>query len=192
MALLCVSVFSKTPKTVKVSELRRLQNPLKLCKDYEHTLWMNDEIVNAYLELLDRKYPRNESIGNNFFFNTFFMQQLMNLSKMSSLDGAGYNYGAVKNWVERKLLPKQIGKKRKYTEKGFDLFMTSAVIYMRINWGLHWIWPPFRWTTMSFASRIPTVLPPEALMMAVTEFLDWPFFGAFMNSTKNERRVILM
>ncbi len=67
----------------------------------------------------------------------------MNLSKMTTTDNLGdgsvYNYGAVKNWVERKLLQTQPGQIRKKSEKGFGLFMNAAVIYIPINLGIHWI-----------------------------------------------------
>jgi Ulp1 family protease len=69
------------------------------------------------------------------------MQQLMDLSKKSvcSLEGAVYNYGAVKNWVEKKLLRKETGKIRRNTEKGFLLSMTSAVLNIPMNCSVHWI-----------------------------------------------------
>jgi Ulp1 family protease len=136
---LCGSVFSKTTTTTGISDLRRLRNPREFMNDKESSLWMNDEIVNAYLALLSRKFPRNKSHGTNFFFSSFFMDKLMNLSKMSSIEDAGYNYGAVRNWVERMLLPKQSGTTRRYTRNGFGDFVSSAVLYIPINWGAHWI-----------------------------------------------------
>ncbi len=81
----CESSFSKIPKQLGIRDLRRLQNPLEFGQDRDYTLWMNDAIVNAYLDLLVIKYPRNQSLWNNFYFSTFFMQELMNLSKMTTL-----------------------------------------------------------------------------------------------------------
>jgi hypothetical protein len=137
------SSFSKIPKKLGIRYLRCLRNPLEFGQDKDYTLWMNDAIVNAYLDLLVIKYPRNQSLGNNFYFSTFFMQELMNLSKMTTtdnlVDGSVCNYGAVKNWVERKLLQTQPGQIRKKSEKGFGLFMNAAVIYIPINLGIHWI-----------------------------------------------------
>jgi hypothetical protein len=78
----CESSFSKIQKKLGIGDLRRLRNPLEFGQDKDYTLWMNDEIANAYLDLLVIKYPRNQSLGNNFYFSTFFMQELMNLSKI--------------------------------------------------------------------------------------------------------------
>jgi hypothetical protein len=86
---------------------------------------MNDAIVNAYLDLLVIKYTRNQSLGNQFYFSTFFMQELMNLSKMTTtdnlVDGSFYNYGAVKNCVERKLLSFSLGGNHPGPTPGFFL-----------------------------------------------------------------------
>jgi Ulp1 family protease len=108
MSSQCESSFSKMPKKLGIGDLCRLRNPLEFRKNKEYTLWMNDKIANAYLDLLVIIYPQNQSLGNNFYFSTFFTQELMNLSKMTTtdylVDGSVYNYGAVKNWMERKLL----------------------------------------------------------------------------------------
>jgi hypothetical protein len=52
----------------------------------------------AYIELLARKYPRNKEHGQNIYFNSFFMETLIDLSKRSStpVESAIYNYSAVK------------------------------------------------------------------------------------------------
>jgi Ulp1 family protease len=56
-----------------------------------------------------------------------------------SLVDAVYNYGAVKNWVGQKLLPKQRGATRKNTKVGFGSFIAGGVVYVPINWKKHWI-----------------------------------------------------
>jgi hypothetical protein len=51
----CGPVFSKLHERVGISDLRRLRNPQEFSKDEGRTLWLNDEIVNSYTELLARK-----------------------------------------------------------------------------------------------------------------------------------------
>ncbi|XP_021904883.1 ubiquitin-like-specific protease ESD4, partial [Carica papaya] len=80
--------------------------------------WLNDEVINLYLELLKERENREpEKFLKCHFFNSFFYKKLV--------DGeSGYNYRAVKRWTsERKL--------------GYQLLECDK-IFVPIHKEIHW------------------------------------------------------
>jgi hypothetical protein len=76
------TVFASTPKKLGVSDLRRLRNPLEAVHGVhasDDSFYLNDEIVNTYIDLLSLKYPRHQDSRKNFYFSSFFTEKLMNL-----------------------------------------------------------------------------------------------------------------
>lgn len=60
--------------------------------------WLNDEVINLYLELLKEREKREpKKFLKCHFFNTFFYKKLIG-------DGSGYNYKAVKRWTTQRKL----------------------------------------------------------------------------------------
>ncbi|KAL4385980.1 hypothetical protein GQ457_09G023750 [Hibiscus cannabinus] len=60
--------------------------------------WLNDEVINLYLELLKERENREpKKFLKCHFFNTFFYKKLVNPE-------SGYNYKAVKRWTSQKKL----------------------------------------------------------------------------------------
>ncbi|KAE8725881.1 Ubiquitin-like-specific protease ESD4 [Hibiscus syriacus] len=60
--------------------------------------WLNDEVINLYLELLkEREMREPEKFLKCHFFNTFFYKKLVNPE-------SGYNYKAVKRWTSQRKL----------------------------------------------------------------------------------------
>ncbi|XVF38727.1 hypothetical protein REPUB_Repub20aG0126700 [Reevesia pubescens] len=60
--------------------------------------WLNDEVINLYLELLkERENRESKKFLKCHFFNTFFYKKLVSPEN-------GYNYRAVKRWTSQKKL----------------------------------------------------------------------------------------
>nr|XP_043629453.1 putative ubiquitin-like-specific protease 1B [Erigeron canadensis] len=60
--------------------------------------WLNDEVINVYLELLkEREIREPKKFLKCHFFNTFFYQKLMN-------GRTGYDYQSVRRWTTQKKL----------------------------------------------------------------------------------------
>ncbi|KAE8660151.1 Ubiquitin-like-specific protease ESD4 [Hibiscus syriacus] len=60
--------------------------------------WLNDEVINLYLELLKERENREpKKFLKCHFFNTFFYKKLVNPDN-------GYNYKAVKRWTSQRKL----------------------------------------------------------------------------------------
>ncbi|KAE8711927.1 Ubiquitin-like-specific protease 1A [Hibiscus syriacus] len=60
--------------------------------------WLNDEVINLYLELLKERENREpKKFLKCHFFNTFFYKKLVN-------PDSGYNYKGVKRWTSRRKL----------------------------------------------------------------------------------------
>ncbi|KAK5794442.1 Ubiquitin-like-specific protease ESD4 [Gossypium arboreum] len=60
--------------------------------------WLNDEVINLYLELLKERENREpKKFLKCHFFNTFFYKKLVNPE-------SGYNYRAVKRWTSQRKL----------------------------------------------------------------------------------------
>lgn len=60
--------------------------------------WLNDEVINLYLELLKERERREpKKFLKCHFFNTFFYKKLIG-------DGSGFNYKAVKRWTTQRKL----------------------------------------------------------------------------------------
>ncbi|KAG7544213.1 Ulp1 protease family C-terminal catalytic domain, partial [Arabidopsis thaliana x Arabidopsis arenosa] len=80
--------------------------------------WLNDEVINLYLELLKERETRDPQ--KNFFkchfFNTFFYIKLVS--------GSGYNYKAVSKWTTKRKL-------------GYAL-IDCDIIFVPIHIGIHW------------------------------------------------------
>ncbi|KAK8527675.1 hypothetical protein V6N13_085483 [Hibiscus sabdariffa] len=80
--------------------------------------WLNDEVINLYLELLKERENREpKKFLKCHFFNTFFYKKLV------SPEG-GYNYKAVKRWTSQKKL-------------GYCLFDCDK-IFVPIHKDIHW------------------------------------------------------
>ncbi|VVB16718.1 unnamed protein product [Arabis nemorensis] len=81
--------------------------------------WLNDEVVNFYLELLKEREARDpQKYLKCHFFNSFFYTKLLGSS------GSKYNYQAVRRWtIKRKL--------------GYDL-IDCHIIFVPIHEGTHW------------------------------------------------------
>ncbi|XP_019086370.1 PREDICTED: putative ubiquitin-like-specific protease 1B [Camelina sativa] len=81
------------------------------------TQWLNDEVVNLYLELLKERETRDpQKFFKCHFFNTFFYIKLARDS--------GYNYQAVRRWTA-------------YSKLGYNL-IDCDIIFVPIHLGTHW------------------------------------------------------
>jgi len=74
--------------------------------------WLNDEIVNFYMELL-KESAKNKNKVQCHFFNSFFYTLL-------SVEGTGYNYGKVSKWTKK-----------------IDIFQLDKII-IPVHLGAHW------------------------------------------------------
>ncbi|CAN8275009.1 unnamed protein product [Cochlearia groenlandica] len=81
------------------------------------TSWLNDEVINVYLELLKERETREpKKYLKCHFFNTFFYKKLASES--------GYNYKAVRRWTTQRKL-------------GYAL-LDCDMIFVPIHRGVHW------------------------------------------------------
>ncbi|XP_010494307.1 PREDICTED: putative ubiquitin-like-specific protease 1B [Camelina sativa] len=79
--------------------------------------WLNDEVINLYLELLKERETRDpQKYFKCHFFNTFFYIKLVS--------GSRYNYQAVRRWTTQRKL-------------GYDL-VDCDIIFVPIHGCLHW------------------------------------------------------
>uniref|UniRef100_M4FAE8 Ubiquitin-like protease family profile domain-containing protein n=1 Tax=Brassica campestris TaxID=3711 RepID=M4FAE8_BRACM len=79
--------------------------------------WLNDEVINVYLELLKERETREpKNYLKCHFFNTFFYKKLVSDS--------GYNFKAVRRWTTQKKL-------------GYAL-TDCDMIFVPIHRGVHW------------------------------------------------------
>ncbi|KAL1220528.1 Ubiquitin-like-specific protease ESD4 [Cardamine amara subsp. amara] len=79
--------------------------------------WLNDEVINVYLELLKERETREpKKYLKCHFFSTFFYKKLVSES--------GYNYKAVRRWTLQKKL-------------GYAL-IDCDMIFVPIHRGVHW------------------------------------------------------
>ncbi|KFK39004.1 hypothetical protein AALP_AA3G188100 [Arabis alpina] len=79
--------------------------------------WLNDEVINVYLELLKERETREpEKYLKCHFFNTFFYKKLVSDS--------GYNYKAVRRWTTQRKL-------------GYAL-IDCDMIFIPVHRGVHW------------------------------------------------------
>ncbi|KAH0448192.1 hypothetical protein IEQ34_021992 [Dendrobium chrysotoxum] len=80
--------------------------------------WLNDEVINLYLELLKERERREpEKFLKCHFFNTFFFEKLTNGKN-------GYDFKAVRRWTTKKKL-------------GYTLIECDKV-FVPIHKGKHW------------------------------------------------------
>ncbi|XP_010524538.1 PREDICTED: ubiquitin-like-specific protease ESD4 isoform X2 [Tarenaya hassleriana] len=81
------------------------------------TSWLNDEVINVYLELLKERETREpRKFLKCHFFSTFFYKKLVS--------NAGYNYKAVRRWTTQRKL-------------GYCLIDCDK-IFVPIHRGVHW------------------------------------------------------
>ncbi|CAA7057549.1 unnamed protein product [Microthlaspi erraticum] len=79
--------------------------------------WLNDEVINVYLELLKERETREpKKYLKCHFFNTFFYKKLVSES--------GYNYKAVRRWTTQRKL-------------GYAL-IDCDMIFVPVHRGVHW------------------------------------------------------
>nr|XP_016497417.1 PREDICTED: ubiquitin-like-specific protease ESD4 isoform X2 [Nicotiana tabacum] len=80
--------------------------------------WLNDEVINVYLELLKEREKREpQKFLRCHFFNTFFYKKLIS-------GKGGYNYQSVKRWTSQRKL-------------GYSLFECDK-IFVPIHQEVHW------------------------------------------------------
>ncbi|XP_071937784.1 ubiquitin-like-specific protease ESD4 [Coffea arabica] len=80
--------------------------------------WLNDEVINLYLELLKERERREpKKFLNCHFFNTFFFKKLVS-------GKGGYNYQSVRRWTSQKKL-------------GYCIFDCDK-IFVPIHKEVHW------------------------------------------------------
>ncbi|XP_030460073.1 ubiquitin-like-specific protease ESD4 [Syzygium oleosum] len=80
--------------------------------------WLNDEVINLYLELLKEREKRNpQKFLKCHFFNTFFYKKLTS-------GRSGYDYNAVRRWTTQKKL-------------GYSLIDCDK-IFVPIHQEIHW------------------------------------------------------
>ncbi|GLT79394.1 hypothetical protein SLA2020_508850 [Shorea laevis] len=90
--------FSANPRKVLVSHQNsNIDITVRILQCLKPGAWLNDEVINVYLELLKEREQREpKKFLKCHFFNTFFYKKLVGEN--------GYNYKAVKRWTsERKL-----------------------------------------------------------------------------------------
>ncbi|CAO2821966.1 unnamed protein product [Amaranthus hypochondriacus] len=81
--------------------------------------WLNDEVINVYLELLKERERREpKKFLNCHFFNTFFYKKLIGGRN-------GYDYKAVRRWTTQRKL-------------GYGLVDCEKVIFVPIHKEVHW------------------------------------------------------
>ncbi|XP_026192227.1 ubiquitin-like-specific protease ESD4 [Cyclospora cayetanensis] len=90
----------------------------------EGSNWLNDEVINFYLNLLQERNKKQLENGENvcrcYFFSTFFYAKL---SGASGSEEAAYNYEGVRRWTKRQKV---------------DLF-SKDLIFIPLHLGhLHW------------------------------------------------------
>ncbi|KAJ3683714.1 hypothetical protein LUZ60_013941 [Juncus effusus] len=80
--------------------------------------WLNDEVINLYLELLKEREKREPNkFLNCHFFNTFFYKKLIS-------GKSGYDYKSIKRWTTHKKL-------------GYSLIDCDK-IFVPVHKGIHW------------------------------------------------------
>nr|VDD55092.1 unnamed protein product [Brassica oleracea] len=87
--------------------------------------WLNDEVINVYLELLKERETRDpKNYLKCHFFNTFFYKKLVSDS--------GYNFKAVRRWTTQRKLG--------YALIDCDMasFLFLVQIFVPIHRGVHW------------------------------------------------------
>ncbi len=96
------------------SQLIIEKNNIEITRDKASCLhdreWLNDEVINFYMQILHDQYPRV------YLWNSFFWLKL-------SSDGQGYNYKSVQRWTSRKKI---------------DLFSFDRVIFPMNIGKNHW------------------------------------------------------
>ena len=85
--------------------------------------WLNDEHVNAYLELVQQKRGRG---GNVLLMSTHF------LTKLLGPDGESYEFDRVRRWTSTKRLLKKTG-----TNSVFNSSLESVLVPVHAG-GMHW------------------------------------------------------
>ena len=85
--------------------------------------WLNDEHVNAYLELVQQKRGRG---GNVLLMSTHF------LTKLLGPDGESYEFDGVRRWTSTKRLLKKTG-----TNSVFNSSLESVLVPVHVG-GMHW------------------------------------------------------
>ena len=55
-------------------------------------IWLNDEVINFYVEMLNERETKKSSATKNWYFSSFFFTKLM--------QNGVYNYNLVKTWAK--------------------------------------------------------------------------------------------
>ena len=117
----------------------------KSLKSLRKGQWLTDEVVNAYLRLIQNAFPRV------FVFNSFFWQKL-------TQSGRGYDYAGVANWARKKKT---------------SLFDSSiALIPLHVQ-GTHWALAviDFRDNSIGYYDSIKDNPFPDSFKSALTRYL---------------------
>uniref|UniRef100_A0A0D3DM36 Ubiquitin-like protease family profile domain-containing protein n=1 Tax=Brassica oleracea var. oleracea TaxID=109376 RepID=A0A0D3DM36_BRAOL len=87
--------------------------------------WLNDEVINVYLELLKERETRDpKNYLKCHFFNTFFYKKLVSDS--------GYNFKAVRRWTTQRKLGYPL------IDCDMASFLFLVQIFVPIHRGVHW------------------------------------------------------
>jgi hypothetical protein len=97
-----------------VAEIANIRLERKDLKRLEFTEWLNDEVVNFYMQLLNERSQQSSNNGKQpkcYLFNSFFYTLLSN---------GGYNYSRVQKWTRK-----------------IDIF-TLDKVFVPVHLGNHW------------------------------------------------------
>eukprot|EP01012_Entosiphon_sulcatum_P028665 TRINITY_DN3472_c0_g1_i8.p1 TRINITY_DN3472_c0_g1~~TRINITY_DN3472_c0_g1_i8.p1 ORF type:complete len:372 (+),score=74.19 TRINITY_DN3472_c0_g1_i8:48-1163(+) len=81
----------------------------------ENLTWLNDEVVNIYFSLIQRRSEERPGFPRTFVFNSFFYEKLSN-------KGGGFNYPSVSRWT------------RKVDLFSYDLILVP--VHLSVHWTL--------------------------------------------------------
>lgn len=82
-------------------------------------VWLNDEIVNAYLEMIASRNVKNDGLPKVRVINSFFYGKLFGFNKAAG--GAMYDYSRVRRWTRR-----------------FDVFSYDMMLIPINQQNMHW------------------------------------------------------
>ncbi|KAM0886035.1 hypothetical protein ACQ4PT_029969 [Festuca glaucescens] len=107
---------SKRRETLSVHEPSNIVITREILQCLNDKDWLNDEVINLYLELLkERELKEPNKFVKCHFFNTFFYKKLIN---------GGYDYKAVRRWTTKRKL-------------GYNLIDCDK-IFVPIHKEVHW------------------------------------------------------
>jgi sentrin-specific protease 1 len=123
--------------------------------------WLNDNIVNFYIELIKEREPEGLLIWNTFFYARLHADTVVDDAVAE--DGRGYNYSNVRRWTLR---PEEINIMER------DLILVP-INYEQYHWALVALWPSSRRICYmdSLSDTVPSLARKGA--EAVEKVLRW-------------------